>query len=132
MSAHQSADAHSTPEEIRKHIKLYVMIGFALLLGTILTVAMYFVHFADMWVTVTIALIIASVKASLVAGFFMHLLSERKLIYTTLTVTGFFFAGLMALTLWAMQDSPDNAIHRSHPHVAPAAVTAKPAPAPAH
>jgi hypothetical protein len=51
------------------------------------------------------------VKASLVAGFFMHLVSEKKSIYTVLAVTAFFFAGLMALTVWAMHDFPDNTVH---------------------
>ena len=36
----------------------------------------------------------------------MHLLSEKKMIYTLLAFTVFFFAGLMGLTLYAMQDFP--------------------------
>jgi hypothetical protein len=46
------------------------------------------------------------VNAFLVAGFLMHLLSEKKLIYTLLGFTVFFFAGLLGLTLYAMQDFP--------------------------
>ena len=48
-------------------------------------------------------LAIAVVNAFLVAGFLMHLLSEKKLIYTVLGFTVVFFIGLMGLTLWAMQ-----------------------------
>ncbi len=36
----------------------------------------------------------------------MHLLSEKKMIYTLLGFTAFFFAGLMGLTIYAMHDMP--------------------------
>jgi len=52
--------------------------------------------------TVSIALFIACVKGFLVAGYFMHLISEKKMIYGILTATIFFFAGLMYLTIWSM------------------------------
>ena len=55
---------------------------------------------------VTLILAVACVNAFLVAGFLMHLLSEKKLIYTLLGFTVFFFAGLLGLTLYAMQDFP--------------------------
>jgi len=57
-----------------------------------------------------VALLIASCKAFLVAGFFMHLISERKMIYCIMAFTAFFFVGLMGLTLWAMGDFPFNTI----------------------
>jgi hypothetical protein len=41
-----------------------------------------------------------------VAGFFMHLISERKMIYGLLAFTAFFFLGLMFLTLSAYGDFP--------------------------
>ena len=56
-----------------------------------------------------IALFIASIKAFLVAGYFMHLMSEKKMIYGILLATVFFFAGLMYLTIWSM--NPDSLIH---------------------
>jgi hypothetical protein len=37
-----------------------------------------------------------------VAGFFMHLVSEKKMIYAVLSFTAFFFTGLLFLTLWSM------------------------------
>lgn len=95
-----------TPEEISKHIKTYIAVFIALLVGTVVTVALYYVHFESVAVTVTIALIIASIKAFLVAGFFMHLISEKTAIYAMMGSTLFFFAGLMALTLFSMADIP--------------------------
>jgi caa(3)-type oxidase subunit IV len=55
---------------------------------------------------VVMILAIAVVNAFLVAGYLMHLLSEKKLVYTVLIFTVFFFAGLMGLTMWAMNDFP--------------------------
>ena len=42
----------------------------------------------------------------LVAGFFMHLISEKKAIYAVLLATVFFFAGMMYLTVWARDEMP--------------------------
>ena len=51
-------------------------------------------------------LAIACVNAFVVAGFLMHLISEKKMIYTVLAFTVFFFTGLIGLTVYAMQDFP--------------------------
>ncbi len=96
-------DSHS-PEEIKRHMKFYVGIFVALLVGTLLTVWLYTIYFEQFWKTVTVALIVASIKATLVAAFFMHLSNEKKTIYRFMLVTLFFFAGMMGLTLWAFAD----------------------------
>jgi hypothetical protein len=46
------------------------------------------------------------VNAFLVAGYLMHLLSEKKMVYTVLIFTVIFFIGLMGLTMFAMNDFP--------------------------
>lgn len=97
-------DAHSK-EEIKKHVKTYIAIFVALLIGTLLTVAVAFVDLGHKG-NIALALVIASVKAFLVAGFFMHLLSEKKTIYAVLTCTVIFFIGLMSLILSAHFDVP--------------------------
>ena len=99
-------DDHNSPEYIQKTIKKYLMVGGILFGGTILTVAMYYVHIPSVWATIAIALLIATVKAGFVAGVFMHLSDERKMIYGILVCTVFFLIGLMGLTLWAMHDFP--------------------------
>ncbi|HVU07389.1 MAG TPA: hypothetical protein VHG89_02465 [Verrucomicrobiae bacterium] len=59
------------------------------------------------WPTkVAIILAIASCNAFVVAGFLMHLISEKKMIYTVLGFTVFFVAGLFVLTIYAMHDFP--------------------------
>ena len=61
-------------------------------------------------VKVAIILAIASCNAFIVAGFLMHLLSERKMVYTILGFTISFVIGLFGLTLYAMNDFPRNTI----------------------
>jgi cytochrome c oxidase subunit 4 len=105
----------------RKHLRIYVGVFLALLVGTLVTVAVSYIPFGHAG-NITVALAIALLKAGLVAGFFMHLVSEKRSIYTLLVCTGFFFLGLMVLTLWAMQDHPDLAFRSAPPP--PAAVLA--------
>ena len=59
---------------------------------------------------VPIILAIASVNAFFVAGFLMHLLSEKKMVYTVLGFTVAFVIGLFGLTIWAMSDFPKGTI----------------------
>lgn len=92
--------------DIKSHIRTYMIIGGALVIGTILTVAVSYVDFGSHAMNVGIGLLIATVKASLVALFFMHLISEKQAIYLFLASAFFFFAGLMGLTLWANADPP--------------------------
>ena len=107
-SSQQGHDPHSV-EHIKKHNRIYIGVFVALLVGTIITVALNSVHFDRMKVTIAVALFVAIIKAFLVAGYFMHLSSEKKIIYGILTATVFFFAGLMYLTLWSME--PSSLIH---------------------
>ena len=107
------AQAH----DIKKHVRTYLVVFAALLLGTFLTVAMYSVHFQSMAKTITIALFIATIKASLVAGFFMHLISEKKAIYAMMAATVFFFAALMYLLVWSRGQVPLGAEYSPTKHV---------------
>jgi cytochrome c oxidase subunit 4 len=83
-------------------VKGYLFVFFALIIGTVFTVWASFIDLGHHW-NIVLALVIACVKAFLVAGYFMHLVTEKKLIYTVLGFTAFFFTGLMYLTLWSMQ-----------------------------
>ena len=94
-------DEH-TIEEMRHHIRRYLIVGLALAIGTALTVWASLINFGSREINIVVALIIASTKGFLVAGFFMHLISEKKMIYAVLSFTAFFFAGLMFLTVWSM------------------------------
>ena len=78
-------------------LKTYFLIFSALMIGTILTVAVAFVDMGFM--NTPIALIIALVKASLVIMFFMHVKYSPKLV-GLFAVAGFFWLCIMlALTM---------------------------------
>lgn len=116
-----SDDAH----DIQKHVRGYLIIGAMLIVGTIVTVLAAQVDFGNHHVNIGVGLLIATVKASLVALYFMHLISEKTAIYMFLSVTVFFFTGLCVLTLWASHDLPMDSMHtRLNPagegHAAPA------------
>ena len=108
-----SHDAH----DIQKEIRRYLLIGLALMVGTVLTVLVNYLHFDSMALTIGLALVIATTKAGLVAGFFMHLISEKKLIYSVLVATVFFLAGLMYLVVWSRGQMPQGSAHLGEPPV---------------
>ena len=112
MSDHtHPAEPHKhSPQEVAKHVKVYIGIFVALLVGTVVTVGLNAVHFDSIKLTVAIALFVAVIKASLVACYFMHLISEKKMIYVILGFTAFFFVGLMFITLSAYADLPVNTV----------------------
>lgn len=90
-----SPNLHHSPEEIRAEMRVYWIVFAGLAALTALTVwACYGLKAPVHW-AILIALAIACTKGFLVAGFFMHLLSEKKLIYSVLILTVFFFAVLL-------------------------------------
>ena len=88
----------NSPEAVKKEIRKYLYVFGALGLLTIITVAISYLHLPT-WQAVILALVVATVKGTLVAAFFMHLISERKLIYAVLVLTVFFF-GVMIWGPW--------------------------------
>jgi cytochrome c oxidase subunit 4 len=108
--AQVQAHAPAHDEHFSHHVRRYLYVFYALLFGTLITVGASFIPFGSRGINIAVALAIASGKAFLVAGYFMHLISERKMIYGFLAFTAFFFAGLMALTLWAFADFPPHTI----------------------
>ena len=85
--------------DIDKHVRTYMMVFLSLMVLTVMTVSAW--KFLDLSVgmTITLALIIATIKASLVACFFMHLIDERKLIYSVLLLAVAFFFVLLLTPL---------------------------------
>jgi|SRR6266852_4878442 len=82
--------------DIDRHVRVYITVFVALMALTIITVAVSRFHL-PVPIAVTVALLVAIIKGSLVACYFMHLISEKKLIYAVLVLTAFFFAALLAL-----------------------------------
>jgi cytochrome c oxidase subunit 4 len=82
--------------EVKKYVRTCMVVFSTLLVLTIVTVAISYLHLPTP-AAITVGLIVATVKASLVALFFMHLISERHAIYYILGLTAGFFALLMYL-----------------------------------
>lgn len=108
---------HSDQEAIRKSIKTYMMVGAALFVFTGITVAVNQIHLA-VPMAITVALIIATMKGSMVASIFMHLSHEKKWIYGSLILTVIGFAILMLVPGLTISDSIGTPIHVEAPAAA--------------
>jgi len=103
--------SESSATDLKSSVRRCGMVLIAVACTTAMMISVSFSHLGGWPVKVAAILAVALVNASLVAGFLMHLLTEKKLIFTVLLFTVFFFAGLMGLTVWAMQDSPVGTTH---------------------
>lgn len=92
-----SSDSHA---DIDRQVKIYILVFATLMVLTLVTVAVSRLHLPVAG-AVAVALAVASVKGGLVAGYFMHLISERKLIYWVLGFTVAFFLAVLLIPLWA-------------------------------
>jgi cytochrome c oxidase subunit 4 len=95
---------HSDSEAIKKSIRTYWMVGGALFAFTVITVAVNQIHLA-IPLAITVALIIATIKGSMVAAIFMHLSHEKKWIYGALVLTFIGFLILMTVPYFTLHDS---------------------------
>jgi len=93
---HATASMTDHAVDIDKHVRIYITVFVALMVLTIVTVAISYLHL-PVHTAVAIALLVATIKGSLVACYFMHLISEKKLIYAVLLLTAAFFVVLLAL-----------------------------------
>ena len=81
-------DPHAA--DIDRHVRAYITVFVALMVLTLVTVWVSSLGLS-IKLAVGVALGIAVVKGSLVAGVFMHLSTEKKLIVLGLALTVFFF-----------------------------------------
>ena len=90
----------STASDAAGHNRIYFMVFGALMVLTVITVSAGYVNF-PIGLGITIALIIASVKGSLVATYFMHLAHEQRMIYWILIFSLFLLAVMFMLFISA-------------------------------
>jgi caa(3)-type oxidase subunit IV len=98
--------SESHPVDYKSYLRRCLYVFIAVVCTTSLMICASFLPHFGWTAKVAMILAIACVNAFVVAGFLMHLLSEKKMIYIVLSFTVFFFAGLMGLTLYAMHDFP--------------------------
>ena len=91
----------STPHAV--DIRGYLAVFAALLLLTVATVGAASLELSE-GTTVLVAVSIATIKATLVAMFFMHLKGEKPWVFWSLGLTAVLFAALFAFLLWTEGD----------------------------
>ena len=89
--------------DIDKHVRIYIVVFVSLMVLTLVTVAVSYLHL-PIHQAVLVALLIATIKGSLVACYFMHLISEKKLIYSVLALTVFMFLVLLLVPVFTVAD----------------------------
>ena len=90
--------------DIDRHVRVYITVFVALMVLTLITVAVSSLDLA-IPIAVTVALLIATIKGSLVGCYFMHLISEKKLIYAVLIMTAVFLVALLTLPMFTESNS---------------------------
>ncbi|HJN68250.1 MAG: cytochrome C oxidase subunit IV family protein [Candidatus Marinimicrobia bacterium] len=93
---------HDT-KDIQQHIKVYMIVFATLAALTVATVAASYLDLSR-GEAIFLALAIASIKGSLVASYFMHLISEKALITWILMLTAVFFFILMLFPMTSFID----------------------------
>ena len=87
-----TANAQAIKQEVKKHFLIYLALLY-------LTAINFILSKTHCWGSFTVGgiLLIAAAQAALVACYFMHLISEKKLIVFILLLTFIFFLGLIFL-----------------------------------
>ena len=93
--------AHSA--EFDKHVRGYIFVFVTLMALTLITVAVWRLHL-PVPLAIAVALVIATVKGSLVACYFMHLISEKKLILSVMLLTIGLFVVLLLVPVLTVAD----------------------------
>mgnify|MGYP000521843556 CR=1 FL=1 len=88
-----------TQEEIQKAVKTYILVFVALMVLTVVTVAVSYLDLS-VFAGIVVAMIVASIKGALVACYFMHLISEKSIIYWSLGITAVLFVVLMLVPIF--------------------------------
>ena len=95
--------AQSHAIDIDKQVRRYMVVFVTLLAMTVVTVGVSYMRL-PVHEAITLALLIACFKASLVFLFFMHLISERQVIFIVLAFTAAFFLVLLFVPLLTILD----------------------------
>jgi cytochrome c oxidase subunit 4 len=96
------SDAHDYAA-VDRQVKAALFVFGALLVLTLFTVAAHYLHLPTRE-AIALALLIATVKGSLVAAWFMHLIAEKKVIYWMLALAMAFFIPLLLFPTFTMLD----------------------------
>lgn len=103
----KSVDPHAVPHDaahFHNHAKLYLYVGAALMVLTVVTVAVSYIPFKTVEMHIGMGLFVAIIKSALVAAIFMHLKEEKGTIYQFMIISVIFLIVLFALCVLAIKD----------------------------
>ena len=104
-SAVQSQVHDDHPVDFNRYVRTCIFVFITALCAIALMVWISYLPSHYSWaMKSTLILLVAAVNAFVLAGFLMHLLSEKKMIYMVLSFTVMFVLGLFWLTWYAMSD----------------------------
>ena len=89
--------------DIDRQVRTYILIFATLMALTFVTVAISRIHLPAP-TAIALALVVASIKGGLVAAYFMHLISEKRLILWVMALTVVFFIVLLLIPMWTVGD----------------------------
>lgn len=98
--------SETSPDIFKAYTRKCGAVFAAVVCGTLLMVAASYAPISNHRIAIALVLTAAACNASVVAAYLMHLIGERKMIFTVLAFTVVFFIGLMGLSIWASQDIP--------------------------
>lgn len=111
-AAHKAVDGHAVNFNNYLRRCLYIFIAILCAIALMVWIS-YLPTTSYSWAfKAAFILAVAVCNAFVVAGFLMHLISEKKMIYTILAFTVFFVIALFWLTLYCMQDFPKGTTYR--------------------
>lgn len=97
--------AEHTAEHVQRQVRTYFIVFLSLLVLTVVTVAVSRLDLA-VGAGVVVALIVAGLKGTLVAGIFMHLFSDKfPFVFQVLIFSAVFFVVMIALFVFGYFDS---------------------------
>ena len=97
--------AEHTADHVQQQVRTYFIVFLSLLVLTVVTVAVSRIHL-PVAAGVAVALIVASLKGTLVAGIFMHLFDDKfPFIFKVLVFSAIFFVVMIALFLFGYFDT---------------------------
>ena len=106
------SELHEHPVDFNNYLRRCIFIFIAILCAISLMIWISFLPEHYTWAAkVGMILGVAAANAFVVAGFLMHLISEKKMIYAVLGFTVFFVIGLFVLTVCATKDFPAGTTH---------------------
>ena len=92
------SDTTPSPSPSHPSTRIYLLVFLWLAVFTVITVALSYLHLPKS-TAIPLALLVATIKATLVGAYFMHLRVERRVIFAIIVVACFFMIALVVVPL---------------------------------